>query len=271
LNDFFRYWEEKKNMRINLNNIEVSNVNLGKAILLMQENIGNSGYICLPDAFVLSLAEKDPKLSLILNNSIASFPDGKLLELLAFIDGYKEFKTVSGYFLLEFFLKDTNISHFFYGSNNKTLNKLRNRIYTLYPKANVKGFKEAPYLGIEEIKDNSEILLDIKEISNLSPDILWIGISSPKQDYLMYHYNQYLNNTLLIGIGAVFDYYSGVVKKSPEWMKRFGLRWLYRFFREPARMYRKTLIALIFSMKMVSKATLKKMRTFPNTHNQFFF
>jgi len=246
-------------MRINLNGVQITVANLNKSISIMQKNIGKSGYICLPNAYVLAKAEKNKLLSAILNNSMATFPDGKLLELLAKLKGYNEVSTVSGYYLLEYFLNNDKTSHYFYGTNDQTLNKLKKRIYQLHPKANLIGFKEAPYLGLDEIKNNLKIKSDLIEIAKLSPDILWIGLSSPKQDYIMHYYHNLFESTILVGIGAVFDYYSGVVKISPEWVKRCGFRWLYRFFREPLRMYRKTFQLFIFSFKIITKTVALKL------------
>ncbi|NJK85295.1 MAG: WecB/TagA/CpsF family glycosyltransferase [Bacteroidales bacterium] len=76
----------------------------------------------------------------------------------------------------------------------------------------------------------------------MNPDIVWIGISSPKQDCMMYHYHTFLQKGFVVGVGAVFDYISGKHKISPEWMKKLSLRWLYRLLQDPGRLWKKYLM-----------------------------
>ena len=99
-----------------------------------------------------------------------------------------------------------------------------------------------------EIEQNEIILRDIKHIESLHPDFIWIGISSPKQDVLMYHAQKHMSRGVLLGIGGVFNYIANPKSKSPEWMKRVGLRWLYRALREPRRLAGKYIGMLWFLM-----------------------
>ncbi len=245
-------------MRIKIAKSQINYVTFDSAYNLIRDNIGLNGYICLTDAYVLATACKDQFLNNILNNSYATFPDGKLLQIIAKINGYYNIDTISGYFLMEKFLKSSKVKHYFYGSTEHTISELESQINRKYPLASVLGFKSAPMIELSKIKSSQILSQDLTEIARLSPDILWIGISSPKQDYLMYHYKEFFNNTLLIGIGAVFDYHSGIVKKSPEWVKKIGLRWLYRFFKEPFRIYKKTYTLFIFSSKIIIETIFRK-------------
>ncbi len=229
--------------RIQIGAIQINNVNLSSALEfvsgLVENKKSKNNYICLPDGYVLALANKDQKLQSILNKSTGTFPDGKILEKVARLKGFDSVSTVSGYNLLEHFIEKPNISHYFYGGSEESIEALASEIKRKHKNPNVLGYKSPPFLNLDEIDNNQLIRKDIEDIKTLSPDIMWVGISSPKQDYLMANFAHFLPNTLLIGVGAVFDYYSGRVKKSPDWVKKMGLRWLYRFVREPKRMYKK--------------------------------
>ena len=82
----------------------------------------------------------------------------------------------------------------------------------------------------------------IEQINRLSPDILWVGLGSPKQDYWMYEHRQKLNVPVIIGVGAAFDFIAGTKKQAPKWMRQSGLEWLFRLCCEPQRLWRRYLV-----------------------------
>lgn len=238
--------------RIQVGAIQINNINPNSALkyiadILATKNTTNR-YICLPDGYVLALSNKSKKLQSILNNSAATFPDGKILEKVAHLKGFKSVSTVSGYYLLEHFIGKPEISHFFYGGSNESVRALIAEIKRKHKKPNISGYKSPPFVQLEEIENNEAIQEDVINIKDLKPDIVWIGISSPKQDFLMADICKHMPNALLIGVGAVFDYYSGRVKKSPEWIKKIGLRWLYRLIKEPKRMFNKEFVTLKYGI-----------------------
>jgi len=126
------------------------------------------------------------------------------------------------------------------------LNALEKRIKQEFPQANILGMKAPPMVSVADITNNSEIQADLAYISSLRPHFIWIGISSPKQDFLMHHASSQLSTGILLGIGGVFNYLAYPETKSPEWMKRLGLRWLYRALREPRRLAGKYMGMLAF-------------------------
>jgi N-acetylglucosaminyldiphosphoundecaprenol N-acetyl-beta-D-mannosaminyltransferase len=79
------------------------------------------------------------------------------------------------------------------------------------------------------------------QISAARPDIFWVGLSTPKQEIFMAEFLPRLDVTLMIGVGAAFDFHSGRVKQAPRWMQRNGLEWLYRLCSEPRRLARRYL------------------------------
>jgi N-acetylglucosaminyldiphosphoundecaprenol N-acetyl-beta-D-mannosaminyltransferase len=82
----------------------------------------------------------------------------------------------------------------------------------------------------------------IEEINRANPDILWVGLGSPKQDYWMFEHRARLKVPVMIGVGAAFDFLSGVKKQEPRWMQRSGLEWSFRLCSEPKRLWKRYLI-----------------------------
>ena len=81
----------------------------------------------------------------------------------------------------------------------------------------------------------------VEQVKQARPDILWVGLSTPKQEKFMAEYLPKLQTTLMVGVGAAFDIHSGRLKQAPGWMQRSGLEWFYRLCQEPRRLWRRYL------------------------------
>lgn len=253
--------------KINIFGIDVTQTNMfATANFLKDYDFSKKGYICFPDSYVLVNASRDYKLKEILNNALMVMPDGKPIELYAKYKGHKNISTVSGYWLCKNLL-ESNLSHFFYGGDNNKITLLKNYIKKQYPNANIKGFCPVPYLSESEISSSSVIENNIRFINSLKPDLIWIGISSPKQDFLMNTYINYIDKGLMLGIGGVFDYLAETKKISPEWIKKLGLRWFYRLIKEPKRLWRKYLFAITGFIYLFIKEIFSHSLNFIKTRN----
>jgi N-acetylglucosaminyldiphosphoundecaprenol N-acetyl-beta-D-mannosaminyltransferase len=224
--------------------VNITTIDEAPRLILMASENNVSGYMCLPDSYVIVSATKDEKLRDILNNSLMTFPDGAPLALYSKLKGVKNITSISGFWLIDK-LMATDLSHYFYGSSEKELSKIKQRIENSYPNGRVLGYKSPPWVNLNEIEKHPLIEQDIAEINLLKPDIVWIGLNSPKQDYLMAGYSQKFDNSIMIGIGGVYDYLSGTMKISPEWVKKLSLRWVYRILQNPKRIYSKAIVAII--------------------------
>jgi len=213
--------------------------NLAKAKEKIEKyDFDTPNYICLPDIYVLIQCYKSKSVRDVINGAHIVLPDGKPIEFYARLQGHKNFKTVSGFWLCKELL-GSGFSHFFYGTDDATLSLLKTNIDKEFPNARIFGYKAPPMMQVGNIEENDIISRDIRSINELGPDIIWVGISSPKQDFLMRHMVRTLDRGLVIGIGGVFDYLAGTVKISPEWVKKIGFRWLYRFFQNPRWFWKK--------------------------------
>ena len=238
--------------RFTFQGIEISAINQQKAIELIQQyEFDKPGYVCFPDSYTVFSAAKDSRLLEILNHAVFTMPDGKPLEFYARRKGLKDVKTVSGFWTAKTLLNNTNLTHYFYGSSLEVLEKLETVLKTDFPEAKILGYKSPPFVNLDNIENDSQINADITEIALLNPDIIWVGISSPKQDYLMAHYIYKLNRGLMLGVGGVFEYLSGDVQKSPEWIKKIGFRWLFRLLKEPRRLWRKYLFVILSFIRII--------------------
>lgn len=227
--------------RFSIFDIQLSKTNLKETfVFLSAKNLEKSEYILFPDLSVISEATHNEKLKKIINEAYLALPDGKPSEFIAKIKGFDDVGTVSGYKLILKLLQESSCTHFFYGSTNDKLLNIQSFL-SKYDQEEEKilGYKSPPFLALNEIPGSSKIREDLEEINKLNPDFIWIGLSSPKQDYLVYHHHHLLDSSYLMGVGGVFDYLSGEVTISPEWMKKMGIRWLYRLWKEPKRLFPK--------------------------------
>jgi N-acetylglucosaminyldiphosphoundecaprenol N-acetyl-beta-D-mannosaminyltransferase len=124
----------------------------------------------------------------------------------------------------------------FMGSSEKVLSRIREKAAVDYPNLDVVTYSP-PYKPEFSDEDNEAI---IKAINDADPDLLWIGMTAPKQEKWTYsHWNE-LNIHCHVGtIGAVFDFYAGTAKRAPQWWQDHSLEWLYRLLKEPKRMWKR--------------------------------
>ncbi len=130
-------------------------------------------------------------------------------------------------------------THYFYGGkDNELLQKLRENLEIEYPGIRIVGMYSPPFRALTEEEDQ-----DICEIINgLHPDFLWVGIGAPKQEMWMWEHQKKIHGTVMLGVGAGFNFFSGALQKAPEWMEKASLEWLFRLSREPRRLWRRYIL-----------------------------
>jgi N-acetylglucosaminyldiphosphoundecaprenol N-acetyl-beta-D-mannosaminyltransferase len=127
--------------------------------------------------------------------------------------------------------------HFFYGGADGVAELLAQKLKAKFPKLQIAGTFTPPFRALTTDEENK--LRD--QIRAVPPDILWVGLSTPKQEKFMAEYLPKLDVTLMIGVGAAFDFHSGRVKQAPRWMQRSGLEWFYRLCSDPRRLAKRYL------------------------------
>ncbi|WP_455667568.1 WecB/TagA/CpsF family glycosyltransferase [Phocaeicola sp.] len=149
---------------------------------------------------------------------------------------------VTGWDLFEFEMKCLNDKKgrcMFMGSSPKVLERIVERAKTVYPNIQVVTYSP-PYKPEFTPKDNESI---ISAINDANPDLLWIGMTAPKQEKWTYSHWAELDIHCHVGtIGAVFDFFAGTYQRAPKWWQEHSLEWLYRLVKEPRRMWRRYVI-----------------------------
>lgn len=143
---------------------------------------------------------------------------------------------------------------FYMGSSPETLLKIQERIKREYP-AIVTGSYSPPYKAVFTDEDNAQILAAINEFQ---PDVLFIGMTAPKQEKWVHQHKEQLNAKIIASVGAVFDFYAGTVKRSGKFWISLGLEWLPRLLREPKRLWRRNFISTPSFILEVLKAKIKQ-------------
>jgi N-acetylglucosaminyldiphosphoundecaprenol N-acetyl-beta-D-mannosaminyltransferase len=196
---------------------------------------GARGYICVTGVHGIMEAQDDEQFRHILNSSFLTTPDGKPTVWVGHWQGLTNMTRVYGPdFMLEFckLSVDRGYKHFLYGGRPGIAEDLKEKLTLRYPGLQIVGTYTPPFrpLTSQEETELEEQLLEAK------PDILWCGLSTPKQERFMARYTDKLPVNLMVGVGAAFDINSGNLKDAPKWMKDAGLQWLYRVIQEPRRL-----------------------------------
>lgn len=196
------------------------------------------------NAHSYNTALKDSLFAEALQNGNVLIPDGASIVMackwLEAISRPKE--RIAGWDLFEFEMNHLNQKGgkcFFMGSSEKVLALIKEKAKDVYPNITVETYSP-PYKPEFSEEDTKKI---IDAINQANPDLLWIGMTAPKQEKWTYsHWNE-LNIHCHVGtIGAVFDFFAGTVERAPIWWQEHGLEWLYRLIKEPKRMWRRYII-----------------------------
>lgn len=220
-------------------NIAVTNMNDTKKYIEenLQELKGN--YICVSNVHTTVMAYENEEFKNIQNGGAFAIPDGGPLSVVSRLKGHKNSERVTGPDLMEELFKiseEKGYSHYFYGSTNDTLNRMQFKLKEKYPKLNIVGFYSPPFTKDIIIESKEKI----QELNNIKPDFIWIGLGAPKQEIWMnYHKNKI--NSLMIGVGAGFDYFAGNIKRAPIWMQKYSMEWIYRLIQDPGRLFKRYL------------------------------
>ena len=186
-------------------------------------------------------ARHDPLFKAILNSADLVVPDGMPLVWLGRLRGYHLRRRVYGpdlMFCCFEMASRMGYRHYFYGGSAGVPEKLATTARGAFPNLNVVGLNSPPFRPLTASEDE-EI---IARINACSPEILWVGLSTPKQERWMYEHRSRLCVPVVIGVGAAFDFHAGVKRQAPAWMREHGLEWLFRLLQEPHRLWRRYLV-----------------------------
>jgi len=196
---------------------------------------GGSGYVCLTGVHGVMEAQGDSELREILNRAFLCLPDGMPTVWVGRLQGHQQMSRVYGPdFMMEMCRRSRlgDFRHFLYGGAPGVAEQLRTRLEALMPWLRIVGTYTPPY-GPLSARQEAELLASVTQSE---PDILWVGLSTPKQERFMAQYCGRLPVKLMAGVGAAFDLHAGLKSDAPRWVKQCGLQWLHRLAQEPLRL-----------------------------------
>lgn len=185
-------------------------------------------------------------------NSDVLLPDGISVVLAKRLLTGEKIKKIAGADLFLYEMERLNSiggKCFFLGSSESTLQLICTKAAKEYPDINLVCYSP-PYKSEFSEEDNRTM---IEAVNNFEPDVLFVGMTAPKQEKWAHKHFSNLKAGHVCCIGAVFDFYAGTVKRAPEWMIKIGMEWLYRLYIEPSRMWRRYLIGNIIFITHILK------------------
>jgi N-acetylglucosaminyldiphosphoundecaprenol N-acetyl-beta-D-mannosaminyltransferase len=229
--------------RVNILGVGVTALNMETALneteSLLQR--GEQGYVCVTGVHGIMEAQSDEQFRDILNRSFLTTPDGMPTVWLGRVHGFKHMDRVYGPdYMLGLCERSVvrGYRHFLYGGKPGVAEELATELTRRFPGLKIVGTYTPPFRPLTPREED-----DLRsQLTASQADVLWCGLSTPKQERFMAAYCHRLPVQLMVGVGAAFDLLSGNLAEAPNWMKKAGLQWLYRLSKEPKRLWRRYLL-----------------------------
>jgi len=217
-----------------------------------------NSYLACMNPHSLVIASKDKLFQCSLKNADILLPDGIGIVLAARLLGLPLKEKVAGYDFFYNFTKRLNrgggAKYFFLGSTENVLRRIKERIKKEFPSIEVCGYFSPPFKEEFSEQDNNMM---IKVINKAKPDILWVGMTAPKQEKWIFLNKDKLEIKFCGAIGAAFDFYAGTKTRPSLFWQKIGLEWLLRFLKEP-RLWKRNLISTPIFLYWVLKEIVSK-------------
>ena len=229
--------------QVNVLGVGVHAVDMQSTASLLEASIRGGGkeYVCLTGVHGIMEAQRDPGLKSIFSKALLVVPDGMPTVWIGHFQGFSAMQRVFGPDLMMEIIGRSefrNCVHFFCGGEPGVAERLRDEILRRYPWVQIAGTYSPPFRSMTEMEEDC---LKAK-VRSLQPDIIWVGLSTPKQERFMARYLPVLETKLMIGVGAAFLFHTGAIQDSPKWVKDAGLQWLHRLVQEPFRLWKRYLL-----------------------------
>lgn len=225
--------------------LEVSIYNKGMKSIAMeilgvcQSNANRKNYgISATGAHGLITAKKNKQFREILSDFYINLPDGMPAVWVGKLKGAREMERCYG---PDFFretivaTKDKNIKHYFCGGKEGVAEELKKICKKKFDNKNIVATYSPPFreMSDEELKELA------KDINSQKTDVVWIGLSTPKQEIFAYRLSKFTNVHFICTVGAAFDFHTGKVKEAPKWIQKIGMEWFFRLLVEPKRLWKR--------------------------------
>jgi N-acetylglucosaminyldiphosphoundecaprenol N-acetyl-beta-D-mannosaminyltransferase len=198
------------------------------------------GYICVAAVHTVMAFQEDPELERAVLSSNLTVPDGQPLVWAMNLLGHNLPSRVYGPDLMERACERaarTGLRFFLYGGREEALERLRDELPRLYPGLQLAGVRPGPFRALDD--DEADAIA--AELNASGADVVWVGLGVPLQEKWMAAMRDRLEASVLIGVGAAFDFHAGLKRQAPDGLQRLGLEWAFRLAQEPRRLWRRYL------------------------------
>jgi N-acetylglucosaminyldiphosphoundecaprenol N-acetyl-beta-D-mannosaminyltransferase len=231
-----------KQPKANVLGLAIDAVNLEQALAQIEESLRSQrkGYVCLAGVHGVMECKRDPALTRIFAEAALVAPDGMPTVWIGHHQGHLNMERVTGPDLMLEVISRREFrgySHFLCGGKHGVADELRDQLIARYPDVRIAGTYTPPFGPLSPTQEE-ELL---SAINCVRPDIVWVGISTPKQEQFMDRYLPLLDTKLMFAVGAAFDFHTGRIADCSDWIKRAGLQWLHRLLQDPKHLWRRYL------------------------------
>lgn len=215
------------------------------------------GYVCVTGVHGVIESHRDPALKAIHNAAGMVTTDGMPLVWLCRRAGHPWAERVYGPDLMLAMCaaaEGREWRHFLYGATDEVLEKLSANLLRRFPGLRIAGTFAPPFRALSPEEDEAIVA----RINAAQPDIVWIGLSTPKQERWMASHLGRISAPVMIGVGAAFDFHAGTKRQAPRWMQRNGLEWLFRMASEPRRLAWRYCVSNSLFLWLLARRVLKR-------------
>lgn len=229
--------------RVNILGVGISAVNMEQALAIIDRWIANRDphYVCVSTVHGVVECQRDEAVRRALNSSGLTTPDGMPLVWISRLRGFRHVRRVYGPDLMLAVCERSvarGYRHYLYGGHPGVAELLKVRLERRFPGVHIVGVDCPPFEPLTPEEDERAV----QRMNAAHPDIVWVGMSTPKQDLWAAAHVGRLSAPVIIAVGAAFDFVSGRKRQAPRWMRNSGLEWLFRLLQEPRRLWRRYLI-----------------------------
>lgn len=223
-------------LKFRIAGVRIDAVTLELAVKIIEKwiSMGWKSYVCLTGAHAIVDMYKSKELFRINEESGLVTADGMPVVWVGRQRGYNLERVCASNLMPALFERSLKkkYKHYLYGSSADVIDRLKFNLSKDYPGINIVGTYSPPFRELTDFEKNHVVSI----INSASPDIVWVGLGFPKQAFFMAEFSSLLNASVLIGVGAGFDFFSGNKRIAPTWISILGLEWFYRLLNEPNRL-----------------------------------
>jgi N-acetylglucosaminyldiphosphoundecaprenol N-acetyl-beta-D-mannosaminyltransferase len=229
--------------RVDVLGVGISCLDIPQAVDLIGEWIarGQKQYVCVTGMHGVMESRHDVELRRIHNESGLTTPDGIPMVWAGRWAGVKQTRRVYGPDLIAAVMahgSPLGWRSYFFGGAPGVADAFADRLRSIDPDVRIVGCCSPPFRQLSAA-ENAEL---VDDINRAQPDIVWVGLGTPRQERWMSAHRDSLAAPVLVGVGAAFDFGAGTLRQAPRWMQKSGLEWLFRLAVEPKRLWRRYLL-----------------------------